>query len=273
VTIEESPAIGSVPAPFFAAWTAIEVPSSLAITRSGATITLSGHLSAPSLHQAIVVALTDAVGPEAVDAATLESGAFVRGAKFAVEGALPLFLKRYFVTPGALKFTADQDKVHVSGHATPSMQREWLELLEPLSREATLEAQLQVFPSVYHFPGRVQESVIADEPLTILEDVLRASVISFDPGHATAHAAEQPKISAAADAILGAGPGAQIVVGGHVDLSGDPKNNLTMARRRAEGVVADLVSKGVPRRVLETAVFEAVPGGEDHGRQVELLIK
>jgi outer membrane protein OmpA-like peptidoglycan-associated protein len=84
---------------------------------------------------------------------------------------------------------------------------------------------------------------------------------------------EEPKIIAAASAILAAGPDVRIIVGGHVDTKGDPKDNAIMARRRAEAVISELVDRRVPSGALEAAVFEAVPGDLDRSRQVELLIK
>jgi outer membrane protein OmpA-like peptidoglycan-associated protein len=153
------------------------------------------------------------------------------------------------------------------------MKDEWREMLEPISKGAELEADLRLFPSVFHFPGRTRESPIAPDALGPLQDVLQASVINFALGYATSGPAEQPKIVAAASAIIAAGPDVRIVVGGHMDTTGDLKDNTIMARRRAEGVIAELVDKRVPSRVLEAAVFEAVPTDLDHSRQVELLVK
>jgi outer membrane protein OmpA-like peptidoglycan-associated protein len=153
------------------------------------------------------------------------------------------------------------------------MRHDWLEMIEPLSREAKLDAQIRVFPSVYHFPDRIRESQVPAPELMALQDVLAASVINFELGYATANATEQPKFVAAASSIMAAGPAVRIVIGGHMDFTGDPKENAVMARRRAEGVLAELVAKGVAPQVLEVVVCEPVADDLDHSRQVELLIK
>ena len=111
------------------------------------------------------------------------------------------------------------------------------------------------------------------EALEPLEQVLQASVINYSPGYVAPAPTEEPKIIAAASAILAAGPDVRIIVGGHVDTTGDPKENAIMARRRAEAVISELVDRRVPSGTLEAAVCEAVPGDADRSRQVELLIK
>jgi outer membrane protein OmpA-like peptidoglycan-associated protein len=273
VTVEESPAGGGVPMAFRPAWAAIEVPASLKIVREGSNLVVSGDLRNPALKNALIEALSKSAGSGAVDATQLATGAYVRDAKFGVEDLLPAFLQAFYDTPGAMRFEADAKTVHVAADATPTMKHDWLEMLEPLSRGATLDAQIRVFPSVYHFPDRIRESQIPAADLKVLQDVLAASVINFELGYATANATEQPKFTAAASSIIAAGPTVRIAVGGHMDFTGDPKENAVMARRRAEGVLAELVAKGVAPHVLEVVVCEPVPDELDHSRQVELLIK
>lgn len=251
VTFEEAPSPGGVPAAFRPVWSAIEVAASLHVLREGTKLTVSGHLPSATLTDAVVAALTMEGEAGFVEAAGLTSGVYVRSAKFAAESLLPAFLKACFSTPGAVEFEADASRVRVTADATPTMQREWQEMLEPLAREAELQTQFRIHPSVYHFPGRTRESKGAGEMLAALQEVLRASTISFGPGYATPGVTEQPKIASVASAIIAAGPEVRVVAGGHMDLTGSPKDNATMARRRSEGVVADLVSKGVSPHVLE----------------------
>jgi outer membrane protein OmpA-like peptidoglycan-associated protein len=258
---------------FRPAWAAIEEPASLKIVREGSNLTASGNLRSPALKNALIDALTKSAGSGTVDATQLAAGAYVRDAKFAVEELLPAFLQAFYGTPGAIEFEADAKTVHVTADATPTMKHDWLEMLEPLSREAKLDAHIRVFPSVYHFPDRIRESQIPAADLKVLQDVLAASVINFELGYATANATEQPKLIAAASSIITAGPGVRIAVGGHMDFTGDTKENAVMARRRAEGVLAELVAKGVAPQVLEVVVCEPVADDLDHSRQVELLIK
>lgn len=273
VTIEDALVAGKVPAPFHGAWTAIEVPASLKIVRKEGRVVVTGTLPASLPKAAIVDAVAPGAGSGGVDATGLESGAFVRDAKFANAECLPAFLKGFFSSPGESSFEADASKVRVSANTTPTVEEEWLALLEPIAAGEELDARFRLFPSPLHFPERQRESQIEPESLAALQEVLRAAIINFSPGYVTADATEQTKITAAGAAIAGAGPEVRVIVGGHMDLSGNPKDNAIMARRRAEGVVAELVSRGVPSKVLEAAVFEAVPGGDDHSRQVELLVK
>jgi hypothetical protein len=273
VTMEEVPTLASVPAAFRAALSTIEVPASLKIERSGPLHVVSGHLPSEALRKAVIAALPAPASRMGVDSSKCEAGTFVRTAKFADDHALPVFLKAFFSTPGAAQFKADSTKVRAAGLATPSMQGEWTTLLEPVARDTELETYFELFPSVYHFPGRPLESRIPSEALVVLRDVLAATTINFEPGYASSNAAEQPKLAAAASAIIAAGPDARVLVGGHMDEFGNPKDNETMARRRAEHVIAELTGRGVPSRALEVAVFEHVPGSTGRGRQVELLIK
>jgi outer membrane protein OmpA-like peptidoglycan-associated protein len=260
-------------APFRAVWSAIEVSASLKIVREGPELHVSGDLPNETLKDAVIAA-AEAAGPgSGVDSAALRSGVHVRSAAFADEQSLPAFLKAFFSTPGAARFEADAQSIHVSGDATPSMQREWMSLLEPLAAGAKLDARFQIHPSKFHFPGYQRESKISTDALAVLQDVLRATVINFGPGYATVDENEDAKLITAASAIVAAGADARIIVGGHVDATGDATDNMTMARRRAESVVASLAGRGVPPHVLEGAVFDPVPGGAERSRQVEFLIK
>lgn len=273
VTIENIPRIDSIPAAYRSAWTAIEVPASLTVIREGKTIHMSGALPAEVSAQELTATLKEASLDSLVDAHELKSGVYVQPAKFANAAVLATFLKSFFSSPGAMRFTANASKVQISGQATPSQQGEWLTQIEPVAVGTALETELQLFPSIYHFPGRSMESRLAPDALRPLEDVLRATTVNFGQGYATPEAGEQPKLVAAAAAIIAAGPETRIIIGGHVDASGDPKDNQTMARRRAENVAADLVAKGVPPQSFEVTVFEPVPGGTERSRQVELMIK
>lgn len=270
VTEEVSPGTNSTPAaPFRAVWAAIEVPASLKIVREGSKLHMSGNLPNAALKDAVI-----ASGPGSnVESSALKSGVYVRNAGFADVQNLPAFLRAFFSTPGAARFEADAKSIHASGNATPSMQKEWLAMLEPLAVGARLEVRFQLYPSTFHFPGYQRESKIPADALVVLQDVLRAGVINFGPGYATVDANENAKLIAVASAIVAAGPEARIIVGGHVDVTGNAKDNVTMARRRAESMVTDLSGRGVPPQVLEVAVFEPVPGAEDRSRQVEFLVK
>jgi outer membrane protein OmpA-like peptidoglycan-associated protein len=273
VTMEDVPTLTNVPAAFRSAWSALEAPASLKIVRSANVHVASGQLPSDALRKAVIASLPAKEAQMAVDAAQLEAGPYVKKAKFADAESLPIFLKAFFNSPGAMGFQADSAKITVIAKATPSMQSEWMTLLEPVARDLDLETQFQVFPSIYHFPGRPMASHILPTALTVLRDVLAATTINFAMGYATVDPAEQPKLAAATSAIIAAGPETHIVVGGHMDETGNPKVNETIARRRAESVIAELVGKGVPSRALESAVFEFVPGSAGRSRQVEFLIK
>lgn len=273
VTLEEPPRAGNVPPAFRAAWAAIEVPASLRIVVQGSKPVVSGFLPSSALTEAVAAAVRGSKTDTAVDAHRLKSGVYVRSSKFADRETLPAFLRGFLGSPQPGDFEADENSVHVSGHVTPAMQQEWMPLLEKLANGGTLKTEFKVFPSVFHFPGYKPESMIPPDALAVLRDVLNATVIGFDPGVATTAAAELPKLTAAAAAIQAAGPEVRIIVGGHVDATGDPKTNETMARRRAESVVAELAGRNVPPHCLEVAVFAAVPGDADRSRRVELLVK
>lgn len=273
VTVEDAPSAENMPAAFRGVWSAIELPSSLKVVREGEKVMATGNLPTAPLKYEVLAAISPATGRGTLDATQVNAGVYVRGAKFAIEPSLPEFLRAFFSTPGAVRFEADAKTVSVVGHATPAMQREWLTLLDPITGGVKVDTQFQVFPSVFHFPGYVIESKVPAEALTVLQDVLKATTINFGPGYATPESTEQAKLTAAAKAIVAAGPEARIVVGGHVDVTGDAKDNEKMAQRRAENVVADLVGKGVPPQSLEAVVFDTVPDGVERSRQVEFVIK
>ena len=273
VTIENVPRADSIPAAFRPAWTAIEKPASLAVSRAGSTLLVSGELPLAAPKQEWLAVLEKAAPGTAIDSHELASGAYVQDARFANGPAMAAFLQSFFASPGAASFSASARKISLAGKATPSQQSEWLTLVEPVAVGADLDAQLELFPSPYHFPGRQMESKLPPDTLAILEDVLAASSVNFGPGYATPDAGEQAKLTAAATSITAAGPQARIIVGGHVDSTGNPKDNETMARRRAENVISELVGKGVSPEILELAVFEPVPGGSERSRQVEFIVK
>lgn len=273
VTVEDTPSSENTPGAFRSVWSAIEMPASLKVTREGDKVTASGNLPSAPLKYEVLAAISPPTGKGTLDAEKVRAGVYVRRAKFAVEPSLPDFLKAFFGAPGAFRFEADEKTVRASGYATPAMQRDWLRLLDPITAGMDVDTKFEVFPSVQHFPGYQPESKGPQEAMTVLKDVLKAATVNFGPGYATTESTEEPKMTAAAKAIIAAGAEVRIVLGSHVDSTGDAEGNLKMAQRRAEHVMTDLTGKGVPTQCLEIAVLESVPDGVERSRQVEFVIK
>ncbi len=273
VTSEPAPGIGRVPPAFRSVWSAIERPASLRVVRKEGRLDATGEVPGAALKAAVIAALRSAAGAGSLDTSGLQGGAYVRAAPFATESLLPAFLKAFFATPGASLFEATPKTIRLVADATPRMQHDWTEMLEPLLRGASLKAEIRVFPSVFHYPGHLRLSHAPGGALPALQELFRASTIHFGKGETTPEPVDEPKLGEMAAAIIAAGPDVRVVVGGHVDTDGDASENAVMARRRADGVAASLVAKGVASPLLETSVFESVPDGVDQSRQVELLIK
>jgi outer membrane protein OmpA-like peptidoglycan-associated protein len=251
----------------------IDVPAALKIVRTGDVLIASGSLPTKALKDAVVAAVLGTNPKTFLNSGGVLAGAYVRGAKFADSQVLPEFLRAFYQSPAPGEFEADEQRLRVTGCVTPAMQRDWMAKLEKLAPNGKLTTEWRVFPSIYHFPDHRPLSKLSADATTALRDVLAACMVQFEPGIAYANSSEHPKLAAAANAILAAGPQARIVVGSHVDVTGDPETNTTMARRRGEAVVTELAGRGVPAHIMEVVVCEAVPGGDDLSRKVELLIK
>ncbi|MFZ4765289.1 MAG: hypothetical protein ACOYMN_10085 [Roseimicrobium sp.] len=274
VTVEQVPDRARDVPPFLRGiWAAIEVPTSLKITRNGANHTAVGSLQTAALKDAVTAALLGTDQAATLDAKRLRAGIYVKRAGFADAQVLPEFLRLFFRSQTFAEFEADAHQVRVTGTVTPAVQQEWMPLLQQLAQGAKLTTDLRVYASAYHFPNYAVQSKLAPDAIAVLRDVLSACTTQFEAGVATAPASDQPKLAAAAAAVVAAGPEAHVIVGAHMDAEGNRTTNETMARRRAEAVIADLTSKGVLPRCLEVAVFEPGSQGPDQSRRVELLLK
>ena len=81
--------------------------------------------------------------------------------------------------------------------------------------------------------------------------------------------------------VLRACPNSEVEIAGHTDNVGDPDNNLDLSRRRAQAVVDELVTDGVPASKLSAAGYgETRPvasnetaEGKARNRRIEFVVK
>jgi outer membrane protein OmpA-like peptidoglycan-associated protein len=87
-------------------------------------------------------------------------------------------------------------------------------------------------------------------------------------------------LRASAQAILAAGPGVRLEVGGHTDSLGAAETNLQLSQQRADVVVAELQALGVPASALESRGYgeehpvadNRLDSGRDRNRRIEYSV-
>ncbi|PCU45369.1 OmpA family protein, partial [Listeria monocytogenes] len=88
---------------------------------------------------------------------------------------------------------------------------------------------------------------------------LNQGKVGFEHKSPVLRAAGRDMLRASAQAILAAGPGVRLEVGGHTDSLGAAETNLQLSQQRADVVVAELQALGVPASALEPRGY-----GEEH---------
>jgi len=102
--------------------------------------------------------------------------------------------------------------------------------------------------------ARLLASVQNPEGNTASTSWLTMDRISFDSGSATLRPESQAQINNIAT-VLSSCPSIHLEIAGYTDNMGSAESNLELSRRRANTVVAQLVSKGVPRDRLTAEGF------------------
>ncbi len=172
----------------------------------------------------------------------------------------------------------NEQLIHLSGCATPQMQKQWEGLLEGLDGTRVELYDLQMYPSIYHFPDYLPHSVLPVESQSILRSALLDSQIFFETGSAEIPPAEEPKLNALARSITSAGTTIRYVLGGHTDATGGEKENAALSQARAQSVLDQLIQKGLPAAQFEIVSFGASAAGKsldgpESDRRVEILLK
>jgi outer membrane protein OmpA-like peptidoglycan-associated protein len=147
--------------------------------------------------------------------------------------------------------------------------------LLPLAERQEVAADLQIYPSRFHFPNYAPESKLPPATIETLRLLLKQTVFHFDPGNYYLLNADVPKLNAAVTAIAAAGRDARVIVGGYQEADGDPKAQQQAAVRRCETVIAEFKDRGLPTSWFEMTIYSplAVPNDGGHHRVVELLLK
>jgi outer membrane protein OmpA-like peptidoglycan-associated protein len=263
-----------MPALYSEVWNAIRAHASLRVERKDGAMTVTGLLPSTELRDKVLAALAPNAVPPLQDKG-LGSGAYVKSASFTKSDALPAFLLDFFAAPGSSFFEADGSVIRLRGMATADAAARWREILAPLGEAEEVKADLQVFPSRYHFPNYMPESKLSPQIMTALRQVLKQAVFHFEPNRFYFLDGETARLNAATQAIAAAGREAHIIVGGYTEADGDPKAQQAAAWKRCETLVAEFRDRGLPPAQFEIVVYSpaAVPNGADHHRVVELLLK
>jgi outer membrane protein OmpA-like peptidoglycan-associated protein len=91
--------------------------------------------------------------------------------------------------------------------------------------------------------------------------------MSFDTGSAKLKAAAEPQIDSLA-AVLTNCPNVHLEIAGYTDSKGSAESNLRLSQNRAKTVVAQLVSKGVPRdRLTAEGYGEEYPQADNSSEE------
>ncbi|RBP45394.1 hypothetical protein DES53_103393 [Roseimicrobium gellanilyticum] len=247
----------------------LRAKASLKVTRGNDTFRISGDLPTMKLRQAIVLAVPLGGGTTPLDFSELRAGPYVTAAAFADEEALPPLLSVFLTSPGAQSIEARGQELLIRGYATPSMRDRWMTSLNRFPERITIIAGFQVFPSLYHFPSYKPQSRLAADKVKGVQKSLSKAVIQFENGAVTAAPTQAAMLDDAAATIRDAGAEVRVIAGAA------PLANETAdaARSRAESIVSELVSRGVPAACLEAGVFEPVSSAEEPVARVELLVK
>jgi outer membrane protein OmpA-like peptidoglycan-associated protein len=270
----DPPTTQPMPVFYSEVWNSIRAHASLRVERKDGTMTVTGLLPSAELRDKVLAALVpNAVPP--LQSGGLDSGTYVKSASFTKPDALPAFLREFFASPGSNFFQADGSGITLRGMVTADAAARWHEMLAPLAEAGTVKAELQVFPSRYHFPNYVPESKLSPQIITALRQVLKQAVFHFEPNRFYFLDGETPRLNAATQAIAAAGREAHIIVGGYTEANGDPKAQQAAAWKRCETLVAEFRDRGLPPAQFEIVVYSpaAVPNGAEHHRVVELLLK
>lgn len=243
--------------------------ASLKVERTGDSFRVSGDLPTMALRQAIVLAVPLGGGATPLDFSELRAGPYVNAAAFADEEALPPLLSVFLTSPGAQSIEATGQELLIRGYATPSMRDRWMAALNRFPEKITIIAGFQVFPSPYHFPSYKPQSRVAAGTVESLRKSLAKSVIQFENGATTAAPSQAALLDDAAASIRDAGTEVRIVVG----AAPLPGESADTAQRRAESIISELITRGVPASCLEPGLFEPISSAEEPVARVELLVK
>ncbi|MCB9574713.1 MAG: TonB family protein [Kofleriaceae bacterium] len=127
-------------------------------------------------------------------------------------------------------------------------------------------------------PAEVLAALAADDPG---DAAARGELVARLPfGRASATLSEAARVELAPLAQRARGDGARILVVGHADADGDPRDNVEVAARRARATAAWLIGAGVPRDhvTVESSGADAPVGtnttaaGRDRNRRVDVFV-
>jgi hypothetical protein len=247
----------------------LHADASMKVARNEGTFRISGDLPTMKLRQAIVLAVPLGGGASPLDFSELRAGPYVNAAAFADEEALPPLLSVFLTSPGAQSIEAKGQELLIRGYTTPSTRDRWMAALNRFPEKITIIAGFQVFPSIYHFPSYKPQSRIAADKVEGLRKSLAKSAIQFENGATTAAPSQAAVLDDAAATLRDAGAEVRVIAGA-APLEGE---SADAARSRAESIVRELITRGVPAACLETSVFESVSSVEEPVARVELLVK
>ncbi len=172
----------------------------------------------------------------------------------------------------------DHQLIRLSGSATPHKRRQWKDLLSQLPETTSELHDLQIYPSIYHFPDYLPHSALPAESLSMIRSTLTDSQIFFAHGSTEITDEESSKLNALARSIQSAGSTIRYVLGGHTDSSGNAEANTQLSKARAQAVLDRLIERGLSPDQFEIVSFGASAAGKslegpDTDRRVELLLK
>jgi len=256
----------------------LRVPAVLRIEATHDALVLRGLLPDEELKYELVAALAEVAGGREVDPSAIKASPHVLPAAFAVRGHLAAFVGDFFRLAPPRSFEIGADGIpHLRGRATRQMESHWLSLLRPVTGGSRVDAEFELLPSEFHFPGYEVRSELPDGQLASIRSALQGAEIVFEEGSSRLSPEAQIRLTSLVPALLAAGPALRLVIGAHPDAAGPEAAEKAVGKARALAVLSFLIDQGVPSADISAVVFDPVPEGSPAvppaARLIEILVK
>ena len=207
---------------------------------------------------------------------SLEPDAFTDGSATVNSAEFVEWQKSFFSDLNANRsYSVKGDTVTVSGNATPFMFSDWKSKLKAMKLHSV--SKLDLYPSTFHYPNYKRSSKISDDAVNQLNAILNGNQIFFETGSSEVAETEITKVDTLVAAINQYGTGAQFVIGGHADSTGNMELNKKLSNKRAEAVVTSLEERGISKSLFTVSSFGSSKSSSNesnaHDRRVEIIIK
>lgn len=182
------------------------------------------------------------------------------------------FLRYFFAEAGDRGVELRGESLVMRGVATTGLRSDWRARASDVVQRDLVFDEFELFPSIYHFPGYLPESIREAAQISELQEQFSRNLVSFEGSSTQMTEEEKAKVLSIARAISSTSSEARYLIGGHPGDSGNVSADERLARSRAAAVVRLLIEYGVAGSQLE---FSSFGGSETAERehQVEVVLK